>query len=207
MLPVMATRIDNHVFQIWHAVSFFTGVTTIYCKHRERLTADQFYEQVLQFMDYLNLMSRDDNGSQKFKCDFDGYHKAEHIHNWNNAIINWVEKANYILLILTPELHYCLTQSHEHPIEMMGGSVSSSAITNLFSGSASRSRSFIPVFLNVPVNRQLIPPSLNSNAFYEVHMENLNPEHNPEQQKAYLDNHQEEMSGLINLLRHLRQEM
>lgn len=180
-------------------------VFIIYSKHRVGLSDNQFYEQVLQLADYLNLMSRDDNGRRLFKCDFDGYHMTEVIHNWSNKIMSWIQHADYILLILTPELHHCLTHSNEDPIEMMWGGVSSLAITNLFSASASRSRSFIPVFLNMAPDHHLIPPSLASNASYGIRMENLDTNSGVELQQMYLNSHQEEMSDLINLLKHLKE--
>lgn len=165
------------------------------------------FEQVLQLADYLNLMSTDRNGRQLFRCNFDGYHIAEHVNNWNNKIINWVKNSDYILLILTPKLYRYLTQSHDQLIEMQIGCVSSSALTNLISGAASGSRSFIPVFLNTAADRRMIPLSLCSNAGYEIHMENLNPDDDVEQQLEYQRSHQDEMDGLVNLLKLLRREV
>ena len=89
--------------------------------------------------------------------------------NWNSWTVEKIKKADIVLLVCSEKLCASLSQStNPPPIETAAGQISASAITNLCSIISSTTGKFIPIFLNQPVNKDIIPASLADRKAYQV---------------------------------------
>ena len=165
----------------------------------EKDAEDKFYNHVVRLADILSA----NRGDRTFR--FDGYCSCDHGVHWNNKFTEWINNAEIVLLVLTPELSRRLTASDRlDPILMKYGSVGSQAISNFVSGIIPGSRTFIPIFLNMPMDKKLIPASLSSNEYYEIDLENIPDDINTtDKLQDYIHENQAKTYGLTNLLRRL----
>ena len=106
---------------------------------------------------------------RSFVCDCDIQHRDEVGNDWSNWTVQQIREADIVLLVCSPQLHACLSQVKDPPpIQTATGLVSASAIANLCSILRDSSGKFIPVFLNRPINTNLVPMSLAGRRAYRV---------------------------------------
>ena len=154
------------------------------------------------------------SSQRTFMCDCDIQHKDEVGNDWNNWTEQQIREADVVLLVCSAQLHTCLSQvTSPPPIQTATGLVSGSAIANLCSILRDSSRKFIPVFLNQPINADLVPTSLigrrayrvNTTGLMAIQAVGLNEEQFNRVVRTYLLNHREdEARDLIDLVGCLR---
>lgn len=161
--------------------------------------------------DILNHLSSQTGSCQAFKCDCDVKHRAKQGINWNMWTEKQIQGADYVLLVCSHQLHDCLYQRKgQTNIETATGQVSAESISNLFSLDAANTKKFIPVFLNQPVNTEVVPIALVGRKVYQVNTTGLmalkTEDRNFDQAVTdYLTEHMEnEAKGLIELVECLR---
>ena len=158
-----------------------------------------FYDDIVRLADILSST----RGDRTFR--FDGYCRGDVGVHWDNKVAEWIKNAEIVLLVLTPELSHRLTASDTPaPISMVCGSVGSRVISNFASDIIPGSRTFIPIFLNMRIDKKLIPASLISNEHYEIDLKTIPVDINTtDKLQHYINENQAKTCGLINLLRRL----
>ena len=162
---------------------------------------------MLNYFSYKDIDSRE----QHYNCTVDfSYENHATVTNWSNWTERKIKDATHVLIICTPELHYHLSQTGSTVFETYLGPVSSNMVANLMTDQKHSSK-FIPVFLNIRVNKSLVPAALLGKRCYELYIDQLikNTMNDDGTQiydgavTEYLSNHDEmiDITDLITILR------
>ena len=142
----------------------------LYCKDDQVVgrSAEEFCDDVGDLADLLS-------HTGGLKCYFDAYDQLtdptdgtpteQHPTNWSKWTEKMIEMSDFVLIVCSPSLHRHL-QSHGL-VEMTRGKFFANAITNVIDSHASK---FIPVFLNVGCQQDLVPTSLRMSTSYSLNM-------------------------------------
>ena len=145
-------------------------VFILYCKDDQVVgrSAEEFCDDVGDLADLLS-------HTGGLKCYFDAYDQLtdptdgtpteQHPTNWSKWTEKMIEMSDFVLIVCSPSLHRHL-QSHSQ-VEMTRGKFFANAITNVIDSHASK---FIPVFLNVGCQQELVPTSLRMSTSYSLNM-------------------------------------
>ena len=126
-------------------------------------------EATLDLCDILNRLSHAGDQVRWYECDCIQYHRAEIFDSW----INWVESkitdSHKVLLICSKRISQCLKKWKDlDKLNITCGELSSATILNIIQGSPGK---FLLIFLNQPIDKNLIPTALKENKRFSVDTE------------------------------------